>query len=639
MVLLSVRQPTLGVLTPYSGGLCEPQQTISCGAPRIQCPRIQASDRTPMNLKPLAGPLSNTSRLYMKGPLTTVQNIAVHSFCAGSRAFRGDVSVCFLKRLGVQSLLESYGSSKKDLFSIPLSLTFPFRRSMNEMVPVAEGVLRLHDGMSQVRMNVQGLGFKMPLLWDRSEPRAYAKATIFKALGITSSLVEKQGDVSNTWKGDTMWQRWFGGNGRDEEESGSGPAFRIDAPGQRVLAIGDLHGDWEQTLAALRLAGVISGDNSMSWTGGSAILVQVGDILDRGDDEIAILSLLRYLNVQAQQHGGAVYQINGNHETMNVSEEFRYVTEGGYAEGSDFVTYCTDVHGGNWNSAFAAWWYASQDIKAQRKTALGPAWGAPLSAWNPLVAQKRTKARSMLFRPGGPIALQLARHPCVMLINDTLYAHGGVLPHHVEYGLQRMNRELSHWMRGECNEKGEVAPMPFVATRGFNSVVWSRLYSREAFDSGEDRRRVSRRRKAVGPRRMRRRAERAVVRLLQRAGLLLPGFKLVPVKAAVAAAAAAARRGIAPPGVAASLLFNPCSSEACAALEAALDAVGARRLVVGHTPQMVGANSECGGRVWRIDVGMSSGILNAPPQVLEINGGNVQVLSSEDAFSSYIETS
>lgn len=39
------------------------------------------------------------------------------------------------------------------------------------------------------------------------------------------------------------------------------------------------------------------------------VLVQLGDILDRGEDEIAILSLLRSLQLQAKEHGGAVFQV------------------------------------------------------------------------------------------------------------------------------------------------------------------------------------------------------------------------------------------------------------------------------------------------------------------------------------------
>lgn len=37
--------------------------------------------------------------------------------------------------------------------------------------------------------------------------------------------------------------------------------------------------------------------------------MQVGDVLDRGEDEIAILSLLAWLGKQARSKGGAVFQV------------------------------------------------------------------------------------------------------------------------------------------------------------------------------------------------------------------------------------------------------------------------------------------------------------------------------------------
>lgn len=54
-------------------------------------------------------------------------------------------------------------------------------------------------------------------------------------------------------------------------------------------------------------------------------------------------------------------------------------------------------------------------------------------------------------------------------------------------------------------------------------------------------------------------------------------------------------------------------------LEATLDALNASTMVIGHTPQMSGVNAECDGRVWRVDAGMSSGVLNAVPQILEFS--------------------
>ena len=39
------------------------------------------------------------------------------------------------------------------------------------------------------------------------------------------------------------------------------------------------------------------------------MVVQVGEVLDRGDDEIAILSLLSFLDQEARVQGGAVYMV------------------------------------------------------------------------------------------------------------------------------------------------------------------------------------------------------------------------------------------------------------------------------------------------------------------------------------------
>lgn len=39
-------------------------------------------------------------------------------------------------------------------------------------------------------------------------------------------------------------------------------------------------------------------------------------------------------------------------------------------------------------------------------------------------------ARSVLLRPGGPLASELARHPVVLKIDDWIFCHGGLLPHH-----------------------------------------------------------------------------------------------------------------------------------------------------------------------------------------------------------------
>jgi hypothetical protein len=63
----------------------------------------------------------------------------------------------------------------------------------------------------------------------------------------------------------------------------------------------------------------------------------------------------------------------------------------------------------------------------------------------------------------------------------------------------------------------------------------------------------------------------------------------------------------------------------CAALKAVLTKLGAKRMVVAHTPQQAGINSQCDGALWRIDVGLSKHY-GGPIQVLEL-GDSPKILT------------
>lgn len=43
------------------------------------------------------------------------------------------------------------------------------------------------------------------------------------------------------------------------------------------------------------------------------------------------------------------------------------------------------------------------------------------------------QARAALYLPGGRIAKELSRNPTVLVVNDTAFAHGGLLPTHGEH--------------------------------------------------------------------------------------------------------------------------------------------------------------------------------------------------------------
>ncbi|MBK7584292.1 MAG: metallophosphoesterase [Myxococcales bacterium] len=207
-------------------------------------------------------------------------------------------------------------------------------------------------------------------------------------------------------------------------------SFRFPAR-ERLVAIGDLHGDIAAARAALRLAGAI--DDKDSWIGGKLALVQTGDQLDRGDEEPEILDLFDKLKPAAEKAGGAFLALNGNHEVMNVAGDFRYVTPDGFR---DF-----------------------------RET---PSSGPRERAASLLPAEQYGRAAA--FLPGGPVAKRLAERPVVIVVGDTVFAHGGVLPAHLRYGIGRLNAETRSWMQGQTPRMPELL-------NGDSAPIWTREYS------------------------------------------------------------------------------------------------------------------------------------------------------------------
>jgi calcineurin-like phosphoesterase family protein len=205
---------------------------------------------------------------------------------------------------------------------------------------------------------------------------------------------------------------------------------------KRLVAIGDLHGDLGGARAALRTAGAI--DASDRWIGRDLVVVQTGDVLDRGDDEQAILDLLARLETEAAAAGGALIMLIGNHELMNAALDFRYVTPGGYA---DF----DDVPG--------------------------------LDVSELASIPERARHRVAALAPGGLYAKKLARHDVIAIVGDTVFAHAGVLgewAHHVD----DVNRTSRCWLDGQAG--GPRAGPP--ALTSDDSPVWTRAVGVEATD-------------------------------------------------------------------------------------------------------------------------------------------------------------
>ncbi len=205
---------------------------------------------------------------------------------------------------------------------------------------------------------------------------------------------------------------------------------RLPAPA-RIVAIGDLHGDLTATRAALRVAGAI--DDKDHWIGKDLMIVQTGNEIDRGDADRQIVDLFERLSDEAKASGGAVIALNGNHEVMNVQLDLRYVTDGAL---NDF----TSVPG-----------TTTMDPRLEN-------------------VPEKAKSRAAAFVPGGPYAKKLSKRSIIAIVGDTVFLHGGIMPKHVRYGIDRMNREVSAWMDGSARD----LPAIIMAEDG---PIWLRRYS------------------------------------------------------------------------------------------------------------------------------------------------------------------
>lgn len=86
---------------------------------------------------------------------------------------------------------------------------------------------------------------------------------------------------------------------------------------KKIVAVGDLHGAYEYFVQILKGTKLI--DENLRWIGGETHLVQIGDVLDRGDGAKDIFDLAMRLEKEAEKAGGHVHMLIGNHEEMNLA--------------------------------------------------------------------------------------------------------------------------------------------------------------------------------------------------------------------------------------------------------------------------------------------------------------------------------
>lgn len=201
---------------------------------------------------------------------------------------------------------------------------------------------------------------------------------------------------------------------------------------QRIVAVGDLHGDYDAWHAIARAAGLINA--SGHWSGGKTTLVQLGDVTDRWADSLKIIRSLQQLQKEAPRAGGRVIVVLGNHEAMNLLGDNRYTTPGEYAAfvDRDSAARRDRVYEANRAQLDAA--YRALDPKITPEQVR-----AKWTAEHPLGWVEHRLA----WGPSGELGQWAARNPAVVKIGGNLFVHGGLSAEYATVPLDELNRRVA----------------------------------------------------------------------------------------------------------------------------------------------------------------------------------------------------
>ncbi|MXO61166.1 hypothetical protein GRI89_16605 [Altererythrobacter salegens] len=317
-----------------------------------------------------------------------------------------------------------------------------------------------------------------------------------------------------------------------------GPAASGEAgpAAPRIVAVGDLHGDFAAFLDIVEAAGVA--DAGGRWTGGKTTFVQLGDVPDRGADSLKIIRFLQKLEKAAPRAGGKTILLVGNHEAMNVTGDLRYVSAGEYAAFADGKSKARRDRLFDRNSASIIASYKEQvpdgSIPAIKRL------------WEGTYPLGKIEHR-LAWAPKGEIGMWVMSHPAVAEIDGTLFVHGGLSVEYSVRPIAEINKQVRAALASDTGEEPSILTDP-------HGPLW---YRGNVSRAGEDE------------------TER--------------------------------KDEVEPPSI---------EDE----LAQVLAAYGAKRLVVAHTPDLNGIEASNGGRLVRVDTGISS-VYGGPRSYLEITGG------------------
>lgn len=356
----------------------------------------------------------------------------------------------------------------------------------------------------------------------------------------------------------------------------------------RVVAIGDVHGAYDELAGLLR--GLALVDDTMRWSGGATHLVMLGDLVDRGPRTIDVLDLVMALQEQAPAQGGRVHVILGNHETMLLTRDLRYLHE-------------------NDTSRFAAEERAA-DRKAARQRFLAVA-GLDRAA-----RELREKAFDERFPPGffghlrafskdGRYGEWLLAQHIVVVIDGIAFVHGGLAPALLETPAAEINERALEELRDFQDARARLERAGVLAPEMSYAEAYEVLGEIAADPNAPQRMIPAERRLAMRAEAMRLLALHGALAIRCDGPLWYRGSSLGRVETE-----------------------TPL-------VTAVLGHLGAERAVVGHTPSHTGrVDVRFDGRLIRADTGMLASHYKGRPAAVVFEDDATRVFYAGEGFSS-----
>lgn len=202
-------------------------------------------------------------------------------------------------------------------------------------------------------------------------------------------------------------------------------SYRIEQP-ERVVAFGDIHGDYDALITVLRGAKII--DENNNWIAKNTVVVSLGDLLDRGSNSRAVMEILMKLEKQAPELGGKMVTLLGNHEVLVTQGVYSYFAD------DDFANYRDFRHSEN----------------------------------EPM----RTAVRRA-FSGDSPIAKWIASRPTAVVIGKTLFVHAGIEQWAQEIDWDRLNATMRAWVR-YYQDNGSRPPNGTSWVHNDQGPIWTR---------------------------------------------------------------------------------------------------------------------------------------------------------------------